>query len=277
MTERVLHFNYNDYTLDSQEIIILHEKVIQFVSNLKEQCTVAYEKSDLSTEHCWHIAGTQEQSKCEKWFMEKTFRVTASNITDIVANPSKKCAELWKKSKMNLSCIPAISWGKNHENEATLAYEKKSANSVKKCGLFVSKKYPFLGATPDGILSDTGILEIKCPFLLRNVEPWDLSVLDSAQKRTFFCSKNTNCISLKRSHKYYTQVQMQMFVTGRKFADFVVWTTKSTSIERIPYDPNHILPIVEMAKKCYYEVFVPEYYEQRIPRHLKTLKINSSL
>lgn len=43
---------------------------------------------------------------------------------------------------------------------------------VEKCGLFLSPKYPYLGATPDGVTScmccDMGILEVKCPFCTKD-------------------------------------------------------------------------------------------------------------
>ena len=39
---------------------------------------------------------------------------------------------------------------------------------------------------------------------------------------------------LKRNHHYYAQVQGQMGVTGAKWLDFIVYTSKGMSIERIP-------------------------------------------
>ena len=48
-------------------------------------------------------------------------------------------------------------------------------------GLLVSTKYPFLGATPDGLLScsccGTGLLEVKCPHKYRDSDPHDIAIL----------------------------------------------------------------------------------------------------
>ena len=41
-----------------------------------------------------------------------------------------------------------------------------------------------------------------------------------------------------RGHKYYSQVQGLMGVTGARWCDFVVYTSKGMSIERIPFNPQ---------------------------------------
>ena len=44
---------------------------------------------------------------------------------------------------------------------------------TKKCGLYLSTQFPFLGASPDAIVScsccDTSVVEIKCPYMHRDV------------------------------------------------------------------------------------------------------------
>ena len=58
--------------------------------------------------------------------------------------------------------------------------------------------------------------------------------------QTFFMEKvdDTQC-RLKRDHAYYAQVQGQMGVTGAKWCDFIVYTSKGMYVERIAFDPNH--------------------------------------
>ena len=41
---------------------------------------------------------------------------------------------------------------------------------------------------------------------------------------------------LDKTHAYCYQVQAQLNITGKKFADFVVWTEKDLHIERINKD-----------------------------------------
>ena len=61
--------------------------------------------------------------------------------------------------------------------------------TVTPCGFHVSKSHPFLGASPDGTVYDLSnteqpfdFLEIKCPFLVRNVTPME------ACKQQNFCT-----------------------------------------------------------------------------------------
>ena len=43
-------------------------------------------------------------------------------------------------------------------------------------------------------------------------------------------------VNLKTRHAYYSQVQGQMAITGRKWCDFVIYTLKNLSVERIYFD-----------------------------------------
>ena len=45
-------------------------------------------------------------------------------------------------------------------------------------------------------------------------------------------------LQLKRRHQYYVQVQGQMAITERKWCDFIVYTTKGISVERVLFDPD---------------------------------------
>ena len=107
----------------------------------------------------------------------------------------------------------AMKWGIEHEADAKIAIERQLGGSILNCGLFVSKSHSFIGASPDGIYDDC-LVEIKCPFILRESEPTDFSNLSKQQKWNF-CSKITpDGLRLKKNHNYYCQVQVQMFVTG---------------------------------------------------------------
>ena len=82
--------------------------------------------------------------------------------------------------------------------------------SVKECGIFLHRKYPYIGASPNRIVScschENACLEIKCPFSISHLSP----TADQANLSFLVNSK------LKISHQYYTQCQLQMGVTGLK-------------------------------------------------------------
>ena len=73
---------------------------------------------------------------------------------------------------------------------------------------------PFIGASPDGIASclccGFSCLQIKCPFSINFTIPTNPHV------KLAYLIKEESCIKLNRKHKYYTQVQMQIGVTGHK-------------------------------------------------------------
>ena len=93
----------------------------------------------------------------------------------------------------------------------------------------------FLDASHDGAVYDPsnrqepfGYLEVKCRYTCRNVTPieacseWDLLQGNGWKAKTF-----------KESHHYYAQVQGQMAIGERPWCDFVVFTLKGNSVERI--------------------------------------------
>ena len=82
-------------------------------------------------------------------------------------------------------------------------------------------RYPFIGASPDALLDDC-VVEVKCPWILRNTYPDDLDSLKSQQRSNFCCIKTDSGLQLKKNHPYFLQVQTQMFCTGMKKAKFVV-------------------------------------------------------
>ena len=88
--------------------------------------------------------------------------------------------------------------------------------SVREAGFHVRVDYPFLGASPDGIVScdchDQKLLEIKCPSKYEN------GFLNWENDKDFPLAKDH---SLKTSHQYYFQVQLQMFICKFSSVDFL--------------------------------------------------------
>lgn len=105
---------------------------------------------------------------------------------------------------------------------------------MKDAGLFISMERPFIGATPDGLIScdccGKGILEVKCPHCFKDGLPDD-------EKENFCMIKNTSGEwVLRRQHSYYYQVQAQLNVCNVDYGDFVVWTECGIAVERIARD-----------------------------------------
>lgn len=89
------------------------------------------------------------------------------------------------------------------------------------CGLFVDQNLNFLAASPDGLINNDGIVEIKCPSSIKHTTPQEATNLNIIKYLIF--NKNEN-IELKRTFPYYFQIQRQLHITQRQYCYFIVWT-----------------------------------------------------
>jgi len=90
-------------------------------------------------------------------------------------------------------------WGTEFEPTARLKYELRSGNEVEECGFFAHETLQ-AGASPDGLVGYDGTLEIKCPNTATHIE--------TLRKQ-------------KVPPQYYWQIMGQLWMTGRKWCDFV--------------------------------------------------------
>ena len=73
---------------------------------------------------------------------------------------------------------------------------------VIQCGLILDPGFPFMGATPDGLVyckcCESRVLEIKCPFSCKN-KAFGEAILDNP---SFFLEDNSGRLALKEDHNY---------------------------------------------------------------------------
>ena len=113
--------------------------------------------------------------------------------------------------------------------------------------------YPYLGATPDGLVKyqccGDGLIEIKCPYSVKDDHPNALQ----SKHQTFL-----NAQGLVSSHKYYTQIQGQLFVTEKLYCDFVVWTPKVRITQRIYPNVNFVEKLSWKLTNFYIDHMLPD-------------------
>ena len=134
-------------------------------------------------------------------------------------------------------------WGRQYESTAVKKYlaiknppGSSNAVTVEKCGFIIHPEHCWLGASPDRKVKDLnsdqpdGILEIKCPYSKRDVEPEE-----ACKDPAFYCEIQDSRICLKSSHTYYHQVQLQLFVGSDMYGwcDFCIFTCKGLAVTRI--------------------------------------------
>lgn len=137
--------------------------------------------------------------------------------------------------------------------------------NMRKSGLLIDTKKPFLGASADGIQGYTccgkGTMDIKRPFKHK-----DNMIGEAAKSDRTFCLDDN--LKLKRSHKYYTQVQMQMFISRVQFCDFIVYTSKDMIINIIPYDQECIAAVLKKCEHFFKKYVLPELLTRKSSRSL---------
>lgn len=148
----------------------------------------------------------------EEWFSARCGKVTASRIADVMATIKSGEAASRRNYRMQLvverlTGQPAESYtngamqrGIELEPEARRAYEFMADVSVAKVGFINHPTIPMSGASPDGLVGEDGLVEIKCPNTATHID----YMMAGAPP--------TN---------YLLQMQWQMECTGRKWCDFV--------------------------------------------------------
>jgi YqaJ-like viral recombinase domain len=162
---------------------------------------------------------TEADKALELWMESRRGKITASSAWKLITSTYKpanndtretyileKVAEILGATTEEWDTASTI-WGK--ENEAIQTYENKTKSRVSNPdkGISFILYDNIAGATPDGYVKMWGLIEVKCPY-------------NPAEHVKHLLIKDQD--DLKRNYyKYYTQVQFQMLVTGKRWADFV--------------------------------------------------------
>lgn len=147
-----------------------------------------------------------------EWLHARTGLITASRFKDArdrkaKGEPSAAMLEYMASLAMeritgDLSdsfVTPAMQRGKDLEAEARACYEAETGAFVTEVGICLHDTLPF-GYSPDGLVGDDGLIEIKCP-----ANAYKLSQL--------FVTRDPK--------EYMDQIQGGMWITGRKWCDMV--------------------------------------------------------
>ncbi len=240
--------------------------------DLKKKCEEYYTKHvKVSDEEIRKIEQkTILQSACGVWYNEKHKRLTASNFGEVVRKQPGRKVEPFVR-RLLYSTFKGNSFarhGLQQEHSSIMDYEAKMSTDtgqkiqVHRCGLFVSKTHPFLGASPDGVVSvngkKVGLFEVK--NVLKN-KPVTFESHASKPKTKFCLGLTDGKLHLLQKHDYYFQIQGQLNVCGYDWCDFVVRSVNPHQIfiQRIARDDTlwkeTMLPKLEA---CYHRVLLPE-------------------
>ena len=197
---------------------------------------------------------TRGQTDNEQWFTYRKGRITASNFHSVLHYKFGDNDNNYIMKRVFQECrelnTEAVEYGRVHEPIARHQYfetykKNHKCAKLKQTGLYVMKSKPYMGASPDGVISckccGIGLVEIKCSYSCRSMTPEQ--VCEKKSQYHLYLDANHN-VRLKRDSSWYTQIQGQMGVCDTDWCDFVFFTDEALFVERINFDIDHFQEIV---------------------------------
>ena len=152
------------------------------------------------------------EQRTEEWFSARLGKVTASRVADVLAKIKSGESASRKNYKMELVVQrltnkqgesftnAAMEWGTATEPLARVAYELQTSENVDQVAFVDHPTIEWFGCSPDGLVQDTGLVEIKCPNTTTHLDWMDDGKVPS---------------------KHIPQMMAQMACTDRDWCDFV--------------------------------------------------------
>ena len=167
------------------------------------------------------------EQRTDEWYAIRRGKMSASNAETIIANGKgletyiyNLMAEYYSSAEKENYINADMQRGIDLEPEAKIEFQFYTGLDIKEVGCVELNEY--ILASPDGLIGDDGLIEIKCPndsiyfklLLSNNIKP-----------------------------EYIAQMQMQMYVTDRQYCYFVSYNPnfeKSLYIKKINRDEEMI-------------------------------------
>ncbi|WP_375663144.1 lambda exonuclease family protein [Bartonella sp. CL266QHHD] len=206
------------------------------------------------------------EQRTAEWFQARLGKVTASNIYSVLSKTTKGLPtskyEDYKIKLITERLTREISpyyetedmrWGIEHEDDALREYGFIYDADITKCGFIQHPTIEMAGASPDGLIGEDGLIEVKCPRSVTHMR---------------------FCIGDEIKPEYHAQMQFQMACTERKWCDFVSYDPRFTGeffhlrmkVKRILRDDQQIEQINQAV-----ETFLAE-----IEREIKQLSTKAA-
>lgn len=203
--------------------------------------------------------------RSEEWFMSRRMRITASEVASVLdVNPYKSKKTYWKEKLAVIMNEPDKDKKKNFSTEWGVKYEPVVQNMIRKrfqfdkeCetlfeyGMICHPYIDYLGASPDGILFNGTMIEIKCTTTRELKENEIVPYYYSQVQTQMECCQLEQCEFIEA--KFIEYKSMNEFIIDRlqdnyllscddKYKGVLCDTNKNESQERyIYYDgSNHI-------------------------------------
>ena len=182
------------------------------------------------------------EQRSDYWLDLRKCFVTASDFGAVLGvNPYKTIDSMLQDMQTERKMIvnANMQWGIDHEQDAVVMYQHQylgfqdGEKRMKFPGMMVDKDGK-LAASPDGLVDDDGIIEVKCPA-----------------SRSFY----------KEIPKYHiAQVKGLLGVSGRKWCDYVQWIPGAIHDTRFMHDPED-WAFMKEALEDFFDNSAYDYYD----------------
>ncbi len=178
------------------------------------------------------------EQQSDEWFKARAGIPSASNFAKIITATGKPStsaktyinevlADWFLGTQAETYTNDWMQRGIELEPEAREMYKLISRNEVEQVGFCFKDEKRLVGASPDGLISDKGLVEIKCPKASTVIS----YMLDGGLPA-----------------KYKQQVQGQLWITGREWCDFAAYhPDMPLYLVRVNRDERYIKMIDELV------------------------------
>ena len=180
-----------------------------------------------------------------EWHKERRGKLTASVAgAAIGVNPYQTPLALYKQltGLVEFSGNFMTQYGTNNEPNGLLEYSIMSRAEVFPTGFHMHRTLPWLGGSPDGLVGDKGLVEVKCPF--GNKKPmWEDYTIPL---------------------QYFVQVQVLMEVTDREWCDLIAWRPNEQRVWRFERYRDFMQSILPAMANFHAAISMEETVERKL-------------
>ncbi|KAM4521272.1 uncharacterized protein V3H82_002221 [Fundulus diaphanus] len=198
-------------------------------------------------------ASTRAQRAVPQWHFLRKKRVTASQFRQVCHVREVKTANnLAVRILEGMRPTADMQRGRDMQPGALKEYATMKKVNTTPCGFVVHPDAPWLGASPDGLVYDPeenpefGLVEINCP----NTQSYS---------NCKYLVNEEGEYKLRKSDRYYWQVQGQLLITGMSWCDFVVRATDDMFVQRIYRDEEVMTSLKQGCDQFFFYTYLPKY------------------
>ena len=195
------------------------------------------------------------EQRSEEWYAARLGKVTASRINDVMASGRGGATSLTRQRYQTdllaerltgeitpMPTTAAMEWGTKTEPMARYAYEFLMDEAVTEAPFVPHPSIPDTGASPDGLVGETGLIEIKCPNTATHLRHLETGKIE---------------------RRYMLQMHWQMCCAQKLWCDFVSFDPRAPdglkiSTTRVARDDELVVEMEAKVKKFIAELTARE-------------------